>query len=255
MILKSSKFPFLVGILVIFFLYSSKIPTKNRNSGRIKERVFYLGTMRNLFAKIETPYVDTQALLGLLGDYKKPREAISRMVKNEELIRLKNGFYLINEKITQGNVRIIPFEQVANLLYGPSYVSMEWALSFYGMIPERVYSITSMTLGRSKEYHTPVGDFSYTTLSSESYAIGITKKDSPDFIGGFLIASPEKALADMIFKTCRNLDKDQLYVELLESKRIDREFFRSLDKDLLNDIAKSYRAQHVKYLADLVGVL
>ncbi len=211
--------------------------------------------MKNILKSVETPYIDTQTLLMLLADYKKPREAILRMVKNEELIRLKNGFYLISEKITHESAKIIPFEQVANLLYGPSYVSMEWALSFYGMIPERVHTVTSMTLGRTKEYHTSVGDFSYFTLSSESYSKGITHKKSSDFVGGFLIASPEKALADTIFKTCKNLSKDQLKNELLDSKRIDREYFHKLDKDLLEDIAKSYRAKHVSYLADLVGVL
>lgn len=211
--------------------------------------------MKNILKSIETPYIDSQTLLTLLADYKKPREAILRMVKNEELVRLKNGFYLISEKITQGSNRSIPFEQVANLLYGPSYVSMEWALSFYGMIPERVHTITSMTIGRPKEYFTPVGEFSYYTLSSESYSIGITRKNSPDYVGGFLIASPEKALADTVFKTCKHLDKDQLKDELLESKRIDRKYFHELNKELLEEIAKSFRAKHVAYLADLVGVL
>lgn len=211
--------------------------------------------MKNIFKLIETPYIDTQTLLKLLSDYKKPREVILRMVKNEELIRLKNGFYLINEKIAHGSATVIPFEQVANLLYGPSYVSMEWALSFYGMIPERVHTVTSMTLGRSKEYRTSIGDFSYFSLSAESYSIGITKKNSPDFVGGFLIASPEKALADTVFKTCKNLDKDQLKDELLESKRIDRECFHELNKELLEEIAKSYHAKSVYYLMDLVGVL
>lgn len=211
--------------------------------------------MKNILNSIETPYIDAQTLLKLLDDYKKPREAILRMVNNEELIRLKNGFYLISDKITHGSSRIIPFEQVANLLYGPSYVSMEWALSFYGMIPERVHTVTSMTLGRNKEYHTPVGDFSYSTLSSGRYSIGITQKKSPDFTGVFLIASPEKALADIVFKTCKNLDKDQLKDELLESKRIDREYFHELNKGLLKDIAKTYRSKHVNYFADLVGVL
>jgi len=211
--------------------------------------------MRNILKLVETPYIDAQALLRLLADYKRPREAILRMIKNEELIRLKNGFYLISEKITHGPIKIIPFEQIANLLYGPSYISMEWALSFYGMIPERVHTVTSMTLGRNKEYHTPVGDFSYSTLSSESYSLGITQKKSPDFVGSFLIASPEKALADLVFKRCKNLDKDQLKDELLESKRIDRKCFYELDKGLLQDIAKSYRARHIHYLSDIVGVL
>jgi len=194
-------------------------------------------------------------LLNLLGDYRKPREYISRMVKNEELIRLKNGFYLITDKITQGASQVIPYEQVANMLYGPSYVSLEWALSFYGMIPERVHTITSMALGRNKEFHTPVGDFTYHRLSSNSYSIGIVQKKTPDFVGGFLMACPEKALADLVFKTCKNLDKDQLKEELLESKRIDRECFHQLDKELLVEIAKSYRAKSVSLLVDLVGVL
>ncbi|MBS0656081.1 MAG: hypothetical protein JSR46_09905, partial [Verrucomicrobia bacterium] len=116
--------------------------------------------MKNILRQIDTAYVDSQTLLTLLNDYKKPREAILRMVKNEELVRLKNGVYLISEKIKLGQKTVIPFEQLANFLYGPSYVSMEWALSFYGMIPERVHTVTSMTLGRNKEYHTPIGDFS-----------------------------------------------------------------------------------------------
>lgn len=211
--------------------------------------------MQNILKVIETPYVDAQTLLNLLADYKKPRETILRMVKNNELIRLKNGLYLITDKIKQDNTTIIPFEQVANFLYGPSYVSMQWALSFYGMIPERVHTVTSMTLGRNKEYHTPVGDFSYQTLPSKSYSIGITQKKCSDFLGEFLIASPEKALADMVFKTCKNLQKDQLKVELIESKRMDRESFRNLNKQLLEEIADSYQSKSIHYLIDLIGVL
>ena len=211
--------------------------------------------MKNILKQIKTSYVDAQTLLCLLAGYRKPRECILRMVKSGELIRLKNGFYLIADKIKKETETIIPYEQVANLLYGPSYVSLEWALSFYGMIPERVKTITSMALGRNKEYHTPVGDFVYCSLSSERYAIGITQKDMPESVGGFLMASPEKALADLVFKTCKGLDKEQLRQELLESKRIDREYFYQLDKVLLEKIVQSYRAKTVNYLLDLVGVI
>lgn len=211
--------------------------------------------MRDILRSIETPYIDAQTLLSLLGNYRKPRECILRMVKNEVLIRLKNGFYLIADKIRQGSNLIIPYEQVANLLYGPSYVSLEWALSFYGMIPERVHTVTSMTLGRNKEYQTPVGDFVYYKLSADSYSIGITQKKTPDFVGGFLMASPEKALADLVFKSCKGLDKDQLQQDLLESKRIDRDSIHRLNKTLLVEIARSYQAKSVHYLVDLVGVL
>lgn len=213
------------------------------------------GIMKNILKAIETPYIDAQTLLTLLSDYRKPRECILRMIKNEELIRLKNGFYLIADKIKQGSQTLIPLEQVANLLYGPSYVSLEWALSFYGMIPERVHMITSMTLGRNKEYQTPIGNFVYHRLSSKSYSIGVTQMKSPDFVGGFLIATPEKALADLVFKTCKNLDKNQLKQELVESKRIDPEHMHRLNKDLLVEIAKSYRAKSVSYLVEIVGIL
>jgi phage terminase large subunit-like protein len=211
--------------------------------------------MDNILRAIETPYIDAQTLLNLLADYRKPRERILRMVKNGELIRLKNGFYLIADKINHGTGSVIPYEQVANMLYGPSYVSLDWALSFYGMIPERVHTVTSMTLGREKDFQTPVGSFVYHPLSSNRYSIGITQKKAADFIVSFLMASPEKALADLVFKTCKELDREQLRVELLESKRIDREHFLQLDKSLLIDIAKSYRARSVSCLVDLLGTI
>src|SRR6185369_4357003 len=93
--------------------------------------------------QFETPYIDTPALLAVLGDYKSPRRRIDRLVQNGELIRLKNGFFLIAAKIEQPGLAapLIPYEQVANMLFGPSYVSLEWALSFYGMIPERVHTV------------------------------------------------------------------------------------------------------------------
>jgi predicted transcriptional regulator of viral defense system len=210
---------------------------------------------KKIFSHIETPYIDAQNLLALLGSYQRPRDWMRRMVKNGELIRLRNGFYLISEKIQQGSGQVIPYEQVANFLYGPSYVSLEWALSFYGMIPERVYTVTSMTLGRAKEYHTPIGDFSYHPLKSAVYSIGVEIKKSSCSIGGFLMASREKALADFVFKACKGLNKKQLGVELLESKRLNLEIVRELDKNLLSEIADIYRSTVVRDLINLIGVL
>jgi predicted transcriptional regulator of viral defense system len=211
--------------------------------------------MENILKQIETPYVDAQTLLNLLSNYRKPREKIIHLVKKGELIRLKNGFYLITDKIEQGTNRIIPFEQIANMLYGPSYVSLEWALSFYGMIPERVHSVTSMTLGKNKEYRTPIGYFSYHRLTPTSYPTGITQKKTTHFPGNFIIATPEKALTDLVFLKCKGLDRDQLKADLLESKRIDRTCIQQLDKTLLFEIAKQFRSKSVGHLLELVGSL
>lgn len=232
----------------IWFL--TGISIKNRYFG-----IFLEMSPKKFFGHIETPYIDAQNLLALLSAYQRPRDWMQRMVKNGELIRLRNGFYLIAEKVQHGLDQIIPYEQVANFLYGPSYVSLEWALSFYGMIPERVHTVTSMALGRMKKYHTPIGDFAYYPLRSASYSIGIEQKQSPCSIGGFLIASREKALVDFVFKTCKGLSQNQLKVEIIESKRLNLEIINELDKELLSEIAKNYRSKIVHYLINLIGVL
>ncbi|MFI5335037.1 MAG: hypothetical protein ACHQT8_07775, partial [Chlamydiales bacterium] len=71
----------------------------------------------------------------------------------------------------------------------------------------------------------------------------------------FLIATPEKAMADLVFSSCKKLSKEQLRQELLESKRIDEASLRELNKELLMAIEKCYRATSVSYLVDLVGVI
>jgi hypothetical protein len=63
--------------------------------------------------------------------------------------------------------------EIANPLYGPSYISLEYALSYYGLIPERVESITSVTTKRSKKFITPLGSFSYEHIPLKAYPIGI----------------------------------------------------------------------------------
>jgi hypothetical protein len=109
---------------------------------------------------------------------------------------------------------------IANLLHGPSYVSLEYALSHYSLIPERVTEVTSVTPGRSKRYQTPIGYFSYHHIPLSCFASGMDIY-TDEFGVSCLIAAPEKALADKIhtgpqFRTRKDLD---LY--LLEDLRID----------------------------------
>lgn len=207
--------------------------------------------MKSPFTALETAIVDAATLLTLFGEYKKPRHLIARLVNQGELIRLKNGLYLIEEKLWQEGQKRVPYPQVANSLYGPSYVSLEWALSFYGMIPERVFAVTSMTLGKKRDYTTPVGLFTYVPLSPKRYVPGVTLNRE----GSFLIATKEKALADLVYMSCRGLSKEEILIDLLESKRIERESLQKLDKTHLNEIAKSYASLPVQHLANLLGVL
>lgn len=200
------------------------------------------------FAK--TAYIESHNLKPLLANYTNPDDFLSRMVKSGELIRLKNGFFLIAEKIEESPV---PYEQIANLLYGPSYISFEWALSFYSMIPEGVYVVTSVSSTKSKTYKTQVGTFDYTYLSNHRYAIGIDQKENA--AGRFLIATPEKALADLIHAKSKKLEGKDLLIDLIEARRIDEDLLKNLNKKHLLEIADNYRSKTVTNLVNVLGML
>lgn len=209
--------------------------------------------MREVFDSIETPYVDCQTLLAHLTDYRNPRDWIARMVKQGELLRLKNGFFLIVSRFRKK--ADYPYEQIANLLYGPSYISLEWALSFYGFIPERVSVVTSVTIGSNKEFATPIGVFTYMHLSSFRYSVGINHKAIEGQLGGFLIATPEKALADWLFFTCEDMSEEELLQELLEAKRIEVESLQTLNKTSLKEIVDQYASDIIRKLYNIVNKL
>lgn len=206
--------------------------------------------MHTILRFAKTAYLESHTLKPLLHDYRNPDDFISRMVQKGELIRLKNGFFLIAEKIQESPV---PYEQIANLLYGPSYISFEWALSFYKMIPEGVYVVTSASTTKSKSFSTPVGTFDYTYLSHLRYAIGIDQNENAG--GRFLIATPEKALADLVHLKSRHLEKHDLLVDLIEARRMDEEQLKNLDKQLLHEIAEKYRSKAVMNLINVLGMI
>jgi len=200
------------------------------------------------FAK--TAYIESQNLSPLLSEYANPRDCIARMVKRGELIRLKNGFFIIAEKIQNDPV---PYEQIANLLYGPSYISLEWALSHYGMIPEGVYVVTSVSAAKSKSFTTPLGTFDYAFLNHSRYSIGIDQKENS--AGRFLMATPEKALADLVHFKSRKLEAKDLLADLVEGRRIEEQSLRNLNKSHLLEIAEKYRSAAVFQLINTLGLL
>ena len=121
-------------------------------------------------------------------------DKISNLVKNGELIRLKKGFYTFSKAYFTRPINLI---SVANTLYAPSYVSFDYALSFYGMIPERVSEITSATSKNEKLFDTPIGRFSYKKIPLKAYSLGVDWIYD-DIEGGRFIATREKALCDKI---------------------------------------------------------
>ena len=206
--------------------------------------------MHPILNLVKTAYIETQNLIPMLGDYTNPFDFIARLVKKGELIRLKNGFFVIAEKIKDLPV---PYEQIGNLLYGPSYISFEWALSYYKMIPEGVYVVTSTSAAKSKNFSTPLGIFDYVYLNHHRYAIGIDQKENAG--GNFLIATPEKALADLVHFKSKNLKSKDLLTDLIEGRRIDEDLLKALNKNHLLEIAERYRSKSVRQLINTLGLL
>ncbi|WP_150306355.1 type IV toxin-antitoxin system AbiEi family antitoxin domain-containing protein [Pseudomonas saliphila] len=158
-------------------------------------------------------------LLSYLREYRRPNDKIAHMLASGDLLQLKKGLYVLG---TEHRTSAVSLPLVGNLLYGPSYVSLDFALSWHGLIPEGVFEVSSVTTRRARRYDTPLGRFSYTRTFADLYGIGIVMERNPDD-SHFLIASPEKALCDKVLFT-RNLRATTartMHVFLEDDLRID----------------------------------
>jgi hypothetical protein len=123
----------------------------------------------------------------------------------------------------------------------------------YKMIPERVYVVTSVASNKSKNFTTPLGTFDYYYLNHKCYSIGIDRQENK--AGRFLIASPEKALVDLIYFKSRKIRGKELLIDLIENKRIDEIFLKKMNKRYLLEIAREYRSSAVNNLINVLGIL
>ncbi len=187
--------------------------------------------MLNLDQFRNTP-VDYATLVTLLRDYRFPKDKIAAMEKQQQLIRIKKGLFVVAQ---QEGTSPISRELIANHLYGPSYVSLESALSYHNLIPERVYRVRSVTMKRFKMYDTPLGVFEYRTVSPEYFSIGIQQQVTQDNTA-FLIASPEKALCDLIVLSSglRLQSSKAVKIYLEENLRIDLFENRSWNTEIIS---------------------
>jgi hypothetical protein len=170
-------------------------------------------------------------ILELLSDYQSPNDKISELIKSKELISIRRGLYTTGPKLDLPSPE--PF-LIANHLRGPSYVSLESALSYWNMIPERAYEISSVTIKTSTLYKTPLGRFSYHQLKIPYYSYGIKSIEySPKQT--MLVASPEKALCDKVVLTpninLRSIKQTREF--LIEDLRMDSEVLSALDTKLM----------------------
>ncbi len=112
-----------------------------------------------------------------------------RYTKKGFILRVKRGLYAFPDALP-------PEVYIANKLCDPSYVSLQFALSYYGIIPETVYEITSITPKTTRHYNTLGKTFSYRRITKSAF-VGYSIKKQKDF--GFKIADPEKAFVDTLY--------------------------------------------------------
>lgn len=195
-----------------------------------------------------------QLLMAWLKDYKRPNDKINELVNQKALLQLKKGFYIAGSAI---KTPIPEKMSIANHLLGPSYVSMDSALSYYGLIPERVYETTSVTIKSARAFNTEIGVFSYEFLPLPYYSFGI-KSISIGESQQILIASKEKALCDKIIKTKGILlrSEQQAFDYLIDNLRMDESVLKHFDIDdlenWLNDMPK---AESISQIIKLIKAL
>lgn len=177
-------------------------------------------------------------------DYVNPAAKIARMVKAGEIVRIKQGLYETDPQ-TDGIL-------LAEAIYGPSYLSFEFALSYHGLIPEAVYQYTSATFEkkRTKFFETPFGVFSYRDVPSPAFPLGIQLILLGE--NSFRLATPEKALCDELYKLSPCANRTELEQLLFDSLRIDKEALLGLNLEELKNLASLYQTRNHKLLVSWV---
>jgi len=157
------------------------------------------------------------------------------------VIKLKRGVYLLNKD----DCKVNPSRQyIAKELYAPSYISLEYALSFYGLIPERIPQVTSVTTKKTTEFQNELGVFSYQRIKPQVFRAYRMVKDENGL--EYFMAEPEKAVLDFIYLNLRKFD--------IMDKDIFKESYRFQNTETLNgyrmmELSKLYKSEKLTQLA------
>ena len=163
---------------------------------------------------------------------------LKRALASGEVRRVHRGLYCLDDRYVRGGVD--PLE-LAQRILGPSYISLETALSHLGWIPEAVHAITSVTLGRTRSFDTPIALFSFTRVPQRRFLAGV-RRTSTGGGGAFFTATPLKALADYVY--VQRLDWRSAR-PVVESLRVEGESLSELTADLFDEVMPAYRPGRV----------
>ncbi len=188
--------------------------------------------------------VTTSMLKEKYSKYSNTLDKIKREAQKGNLIRLTKGIYETDKNVDPC--------LLASVILSPSYLSFDFALSYYGLIPERVYAITSATLRvrKNKTFENAFARYDYTDIPANAFSEGLACLEKGDYI--VRMASKEKAICDSLCKwrVVKNINelKELLFID----KRIDEEEFASCDFALLKRLASLYNKTNLKLLIKLI---
>ena len=176
---------------------------------------------------------DIDVLKSFFPDHQHITDKARLLVSNGQIIRLKKGLYILSEEESGKSYNRF---LIANHLYGPSYVSMQTALRHYGLIPEQVYAVQSVTTKAARHFDTPIGQFYFTHCSAEWLSLGVRMQRDEDL--SYLIATPEKALFDLVQFTSGISMRYQREVAewLMDDLRFDMDAISTLNIALLKQL-------------------
>lgn len=188
--------------------------------------------------------ISTSILRNRYANYSNPLDKIKRDVDSGVLIRLNRGLYETDNSVN-------PY-LLASFILSPSYLSFDFALSYYGLIPEKVISITSASLNlrKNKTFINKFGRYEYSDIPVEAFSEGLTYLEEGDYI--VKIATKEKAICDSLCKWRVTNSVKDLKQLLFIDKRIDIDEFSSCDFKLMKRLASLYKKTNLELLIKLI---
>jgi predicted transcriptional regulator of viral defense system len=178
------------------------------------------------------------------NDYANPLDKIRRDADSGLLIRLTRGLYETDSGVNPSFL--------ASSILSPSYLSFDWALSYYGLIPEKVFSITSASLNlrKNKTFINRFGRYEYSDIPASVFSEGLTYLENGQYI--VKVATKEKAICDSLSKWRVVNSVKSLKGLLFVDKRIDEEEFSTCDFKLMIRLASLYRKTNLDMLIKLI---
>jgi predicted transcriptional regulator of viral defense system len=196
----------------------------------------------NDFAKIiEKPYFTKQELA--LRGVSMYDTQLTLWVKSGLIERVKRGLYVFADR----KDKISPFE-IAFLLYEPSYISAESALSIYGIIPDITQSVVSVSTRTTRRFTNQYGHFIYHTVSPKFFFGSVSKTDNS---GKYLLASPEKALIDYVYFHKKNLRAKDDVLELRINCAV---LYETINKEKLHQYLLQYGSPSLEKIIELIFI-